>query len=156
MLAYTVEHARWEVIWVTKDKKGKPRIVCIDHGTDFAEARRQYLMVKDAGKHMATLRCANVGFAPPAKLGEMMDLYNRKAIWWCPYCMELRRFEKRVYTEIDGRLISADPAYYCPICDISHNDGHVAKHNPIVQRLRNSKRSRGRKSSGSKRKRRKK
>lgn len=155
MNPYAIEHARWEVMWVTR-KKGKPHIVCIEHGTDFMGARRQYLMVRDAGKHMPTLRCANVGFAPTEKIASMMDAYNDKAIWWCPYCMELRRFEKRAYMEIDGHLIGAEPAYYCPMCDISHNDAHVGKYNPIVQRLRNGKRSRGRKSKSGKRKRRKK
>lgn len=140
-------HARWEVMWVAV-KNGKKKIVCIDHDDDFVSARDLYVKVKQAGKKLPTLRCKNIGFAPPERMRNKMASYNRQGVWWCPYCMELRRFEKRGWIELDEKLYTAEPAYYCPMCDISHQNHHVVAFNPAAQLLVNRKRSRGRRSSG--------
>lgn len=142
---YRMLHAQWEVLWA-KPEKGGPRIVAIDFENDFVGARNLFLKAKKAGKPMATLRCKNVGFPPPEKVLEKIIAYNKQRIWWCPYCMELRRFEKRAWAEIDGHLFSTnEAAYYCPVCDISHRDAHVIKYNPIAQRLMYGRKSRGKK-----------
>lgn len=171
---YTIAKARWEVMWVTV-KKGEPHIHCLDFEFDFVGALKLYeKLMKAPGRKMVTLRCKNVGFPPPDKWRDIepvygkrkgklvvvdevysdpptyqtkMVKYNRQGVWWCPYCMQLRRFEKRAWTEIDDKMYPAEPAYCCPMCDISHRDAHVIRYNPIAQRLVYSKRtkSRGRK-----------
>ena len=173
--------SQWEVLWVTV-KKGEKRIIAIDHGADFVSALEMYQKVTDAGKKLCTLRCKNIAFPPPERFVDMepvyakkrgklvvvdevqsqpatftrkMDAYNAQGIWWCPYCMKLRRFEKRGWSEVDGRVFETEAHYCCPMCDISHNDWHVTKYNPLAQRIRNAKKSRGRKSSGRRRRKRK-
>jgi hypothetical protein len=148
----TQNNSRWEVMWVVK--KGKePRIICKEFDHDFVSALELYSKLKIAGKKMATLRCCNVGYAPPDRFRDSMMAYNRQGVWWCPYCMQLRRFEKRAWYEVDERLIADDPKYYCPMCDISHSDGNVRKYNPLAQNLMNRRRSRGRKAKHGRRKR---
>lgn len=163
-------HANWEVMWVVRHK-GENHIIVKDFDRDFVGARELYLKVKKTNRKMVTLRCRNVGFPPPDRWRDMepvykkrkgklvvvdevmsepatyvgkMTAYNRHGVWWCPYCMELRRFEKRAWAEVDGHLFSADPKYYCPMCDVSHSDAHVIRYNPIAQRLAYGKKSRGR------------
>lgn len=179
MLSVNGITAQWEVMWVVV-KKGEKRIVCIDHGGDLVSALEMYMKVKNAGKKVATLRCKNIAFPPPADWVDMepvyakrkgkvvvvdevqsnpptfngkMDAYNGQGIWWCPYCMKLRRFEKRGWAEVEDMTFETEPQYCCPMCDISHNDWHVAKYNPLAQRIRNAKKSRGRRSKSGRRKR---
>lgn len=155
----TSERARWEVLWV-KDR----RVVRIPFEHDLSEALRIYTKAKDAGKPGATLRCCNVGFAPPDKYADheiavevkevrgrmrrvkvkrpieprqymqRMGRMNRKGIWWCPYCMQLRKFVKRKGYRYSGVWVP-QPGMHCPICETSHRDGHVAKYNPIARRI---------------------
>lgn len=159
-------YAQWEVIWVVPG----PRIIAQDFESDFVGALELYLKAKRADKKLCTLRCKNVGFPPPEKWRDIEPIYakrkgkmivvdevlaepptwNRKmryfnsnGVWWCPYCMQLRRFEKRRWAEIDGEPYSSDPAYYCPICDISHRDAYVIKYNPQAKSIMYAKRSRG-------------
>ena len=147
-------NSRWEVMWVVK-KGGEPRIICKEFDHDFPSAVELYWKLKVAGKKMATLRCCNVGYGPPVKYENAMMAYNRQGIWWCPYCMQLRRFEKRAWYEVDERLIADAPKYYCPMCDISHTDGNVVKHNPLAQNLMSRRKSKGRRSKKSGRRKRK-
>jgi hypothetical protein len=136
-------HANWEVMWVVRHK-GENHIIVKDFDHDFVGARDLYVKVKKTDRKMVTLRCRNVGFPPPEQTLEKMLAYNKQRVWWCPYCMELRRFERRAWTEIDGHLYAADPKYYCPLCDISHTDAYVIQYNPLAQRLMYGRRSRSR------------
>lgn len=54
-----------------------------------------------------------------------MDEYNRQGIWWCPYCIKLRRF-KEIDTE-EGRELC------CPVCWASHRI--VKEYNPLSLNL---------------------
>jgi hypothetical protein len=136
-------NSRWEVMWSIR-KGGENRIICKEFDHDFPSALELYVKINLAGKKMCTLRCCNVGYAPPERYHESMMAYNKEGIWWCPYCMKMRRFEKRAWYEIEGKLIADDPKYYCPMCDISHSDGMVRKYNPLAQAIMNRKKSRGR------------
>jgi hypothetical protein len=150
---YALVHAKWEVLWVvTKPKK---RIVVYDCGDDFVEARRIYLLARDGGKHFPTLRCRNVGFPPPERIRDKLHAYNRAGVWWCPYCMELRRFRKLDgFTSDLTEVWTEAPGYYCPMCDIGQDNGHVKRWNPAAMALANRKKlRRGRSRSGRRRKR---
>lgn len=165
------DHAQWEVLWVVR-RNGENHIVGTDFERDFVGALALYSKAKKAGKKMCTLRCKNIGHAPPDRYRDLepiykkrkgklvvvgermseppqytvkMEKYNRQGVWWCPYCMELRRYEKRGWSEVDDVMFSADPKYYCPICDISSSDAQVIKYNPIARRLMYGKKSRGKK-----------
>ncbi len=146
---FAMEHSGWEVMWV-KRKKGKNHIVCIDFEDDLVGAMELFEKAKRGKKPLATLRCKNVGFPPPERYIDRMRAYNHKGVWWCPYCMQLRRFEKRNWMEVEGLIGKYDEgAYFCPMCDISHRDHNVIKYNPIAKRLRDGntrkRSSRGRK-----------
>lgn len=104
-----------------------------------------------------TLRCCNMGFPPPEKLRphdvervsikkvkgkrkrvkttvRVVPLYklNREhGIWWCPYCMKLRKFVRRTHGVIDGIKIP-DKAECCPMCGVTHRDHHVRLWNPVA------------------------
>lgn len=133
---YAIETSGWEVMWVAV-RSGKKKIVAIDFEHDLAGALDLYHKIKVAGKPMATMRCKNVGFEPLDKYLGKMAAYNQKGVWWCPYCMQLRRFEKRNWAVIGDEIYGTeDEAYCCPMCDISHRDHHVVKWNPVARRLR--------------------
>lgn len=137
------ERARWQVLWV--DPAGKVRRKEFEH--DLASAVDAYCRLRAAGRRMVTLRCANLQFAPPDKYADreavvvirngrkfkgkkiseprryqtrMMEL-NRQGIWWCPYCIALRRFAKK-----DGDY----PALACPMCGATHR--LVGRFNPMA------------------------
>lgn len=59
---------------------------------------------------------------------------NAEGIWWCPYCMKLRRFKKTNSFVIDGIRVQ-ETRHVCPLCGISHRDPHVRRWNPIATRL---------------------
>lgn len=63
----------------------------------------------------------------------MKDL-NTQGIWWCPYCMKLRRFVKRYETNV-GKVRVPDTAMVCPMCGIPHRDFNVRKYNPIATQV---------------------
>lgn len=136
------ERANWEVLWV---KNGK--IQRKDCAHDLVEALRIYEMVKNAGRKNVTLRCKNFGFAPPTKLQPHevvvkkkrylkvpLKKLNAEGIWWCPYCMKLRRFKRSNNFGIAG-VVVREVRHVCPMCGISHRDHHVRKWNPVAQRL---------------------
>jgi len=50
----------------------------------------------------------------------LMSEYNLKGVWWCPFCIQLRRF-KFVETEYG-------PEMFCPVCTASHRI--VKNYNP--------------------------
>ena len=151
---YAVEQAMWEVMWVVKEKNGK-RIVSIQFGHDFVGARELYEKILKAKKPLTTLCCTNHGFAPPDKHRNKMRALNRQGVWWCPHCMKLRRFERRAWDEVDGKMYATEEfAYHCPMCDISHRSWHVRRWNPMAARIYEGKRSKGRKSKRGKQRRR--
>lgn len=147
-----VENARWQVLWVA-DK----RVVRKDFGPDLSRATEVYAKAVAAGKRAATLRCCNVGFAPPIKLqphdvfvvkkvkrnGRIkrvkipklvlpLDKLNREqGVWWCPYCMKLRKFIKRKGYRLDNVWVE-DVHHACPMCNVSHRDFHVRRWNPVA------------------------
>lgn len=59
---------------------------------------------------------------------------NAEGIWWCGYCMKLRRFQKTTSFKVDGITVR-ETRHVCPMCGISHRDHHVRKWNPVAQRL---------------------
>lgn len=149
---FAVENAKWEVMWVAVKKKEK-RIVAIDFDDDFVSALQLYEKARKGKKPLATLRCRNVGFPLPEKHQGRILALNKEGVWWCPFCMQLRRFEKRGWAECDGEIFPSDPAYYCPMCDISHHNGHVIRFNPIAQMLKIRQAKGGRRSRGKRRRR---
>lgn len=164
----TAGHIHWEIRWVIPDKEQGYRIGVKDCGHDLGEALRIYTKLKAAGRRMVTLKSCNAGFPPPEKyqpgwikrkktveIGKgkrrrkakrWVDVHvtpmrklNRKGIFWCPYCRELRKFQSQsgTYAEaVPGKLTFLPyEGLYCPICGISHRDYHVRKWNPICARL---------------------
>jgi hypothetical protein len=117
----TGDIARWEVIWWSK--KGKKFIVK-EFENDLVSAEQLYSRITALGAPFATLRCCNVGFAPPTQyrpyikrmvkkekvrrngrlrtkktiveieVTPMVEM-NLKGIWWCPYCRKMRKFRKQ-------------------------------------------------------------
>jgi hypothetical protein len=139
----TLGHAHWEVRWVHNR-----RVVVIDCGDDLAEAVRIYTLALRGSKLATTLRCKNVGFPPPARLRAVHErraadgieriphlyFYNLRGWWWCPYCMQVRKFRLlRGFHDADTWVPTA--GYHCPMCKISHRDGCVRKWNPLAARL---------------------
>lgn len=135
------ERARWAVLWV---KDG--RVIRKNFGADLSGAIQLYGKAAAAEKRGLTLLCCNMGFAPPEELqprivtgmrrgvkvtGKLVPLkkLNEKGIWYCPYCMKLRRFVKKAGFYLDGVWVP-DARIACPMCGISHNDHHVRKWNP--------------------------
>lgn len=155
---------KWSVLWYNP-KNGKVKQVRC--GTDLTEAVRVYGLAKAGGRSQVTLRCDNMGFPPPVKFmphsvyvvteekyrtpaGKKktlekrelqhrtpMDTANRRGIFWCPYCREMRKFQLLHQFFYDGRWVP-DPdrrgGLYCPMCGISHRDGYVRRWNPIAER----------------------
>lgn len=143
----TVENTRWSVIWLDKqgrriEKKPGPMFP----GLNFVDALELYHKVGKLGRRGLTLRCTNVGFPPPQRLlphtitkvkrgrrREFLRLplkkLNKRGIWWCPYCMRLRRFQRIINRRGGGEV------HRCPGCDIPHWDTHVQAYNPIARYL---------------------
>ena len=152
--------ARWSVMWL-----GKRGIVEKKFDTDFAGALEAYVTLKKAGKKLVTLRSCNVGWRPPdhiihhevvsykvvrrhgkrykQKIVDEVDLmndYNTRGIWWCPYCIKLRPFKKV------RNVLTGQEQMRCPVCTISERDWHVRRWNPQAKVLEYRRRTRGRKS----------
>lgn len=129
------EIALWQVVW---HAKGKWHLH--DVGDDFFEAQRLLVKLAAAGRAGVGIRCANIGFAPPSKYIDpqqrKLAAVNRKGLWWCPFCVRFRRFEK-VDGWYDKELGGYNPgvAMCCPVCDISHRNGHVLRWNPIARSM---------------------
>ena len=150
--------ARWEVRWL-----GKKGLVRKRFDDDFGAALKFYCLLREGGKKVVTLRSCNVGFPPPKRITEhevqtwevvtrrgkkykrrvtttvdLMEEYNLRGIWWCPYCIKLRKF-KQIKDEF-GR-----PLTLCPVCDISNWDWYVKRYNPQAKIIEYRKRrTRGR------------
>ena len=151
--------AKWSVLWVvekkTKGGKRKKKIMEYDAGYDLADALRVKSLLEAADRRAVTLRCKNTGFPPPEVLlpheeyeivtkrrngknkkyrkktwvDPMMD-YNLMGIYWCPYCMKLRKFVQRSGFWYEDKYWVDRKGLYCPMCDIFHQDPHVMKWNP--------------------------
>jgi hypothetical protein len=91
----------------------------------------------------------------PRTYHQRMHAVNVKGWWWCPYCMKLRRFErregypsKRIPGFHEGRPVEwitrawSDPHMACPMCGASHQDWNVQHYNPIAQRYAEMRRTR--------------
>jgi len=155
------ESARWQVMWI--DRQGV--INEKDFGNDLYAARRFYVAARDKGVKSPTLRCCNVGFAVPTKYEDTMLVdkvkvvkrggkrykqtvkvevdnpngitnLNHRGIWWCPYCCELREFER----ESRGTRI----VMFCPMCEVTNLDFHVRKYNPMAVNIAMRKKTKGR------------
>lgn len=59
---------------------------------------------------------------------------NAEGIWWCCYCMQLRRFKKSTSFVIDGITVR-ETRHVCPMCGISHRDIYIRRWNPVASRL---------------------
>jgi hypothetical protein len=155
-----VQYAHWKVVWRKAD--GKLVTFVPEPKTDMVEAQRIYEKALAIGRK-PTLICTNVGFPPPDKYadrervllgrrkGTKTKVYklvlttprqyftkmwhlNRQGVWWCPYCRKLRRFVKRKGFRLDGIWVP-DEHMGCPVCKITHRDGHVRRYNPVAQTM---------------------
>lgn len=116
---------------------------------DFGAALRMYYQVKSSGRNAVTLRCCNVGFPPPKwithhpvtsweivkrrgkrykrKVVTHEDLletrYNAVGVWWCPFCIQLRRFKQEQITMQRSQMV-------CPVCGITERNWYVRQYNP--------------------------
>jgi hypothetical protein len=150
-------HIHWEVLWVVRTPDGH-RIVQHDCQNDLGAALKIYNRVLGK-RRMVTLRSCNVGFPPPEqyqpgyilkrnmerkkksepkfieKYVQPMKGINRKGILWCPYCREMRKFQKQGGFFVIGVFVPDEKGLYCPICGTSHRDYHVRKWNPVAERL---------------------
>lgn len=143
--------AKWSVLWVGKNKKGKTQIFERDCGYDLTEAVRIRDLCVKGGKKSVTLRCKNTGFPPPERLmphpqyvvvekkgkrykkrvGTINPLseLNLQGIYWCPFCMKVRKFVHRDGFWIEGIWVDKK-GLYCPMCDIYFGNHHVRRWNP--------------------------
>lgn len=158
------DRVKWEVFWVVT-KGNKRYIVDKQFGNDLNSAILLWTKAKAAGKPFVTLRSKNVAFPPPAKYQQRveiekkrvkrngririvrneimvtpMTIVNHRGIVWCPYCREMRKFQKQEAFRFENILVPK-PGYYC-ICGVSSENGMVRFYNPnaprIVQRTRRS------------------
>lgn len=145
------ERARWEVIWVRGG-----RLHRVATGNDFAEALRLYgLAITSPDRANVTLRCCNMAFPPPEKYHDRVVTFdkprrlkngkrvtsvrirpmvklNREGVWWCPFCVKLRRFKfEKGWTTTEGIYV-AEPRMRCPVCKVDHNSFDVRKWNPLA------------------------
>lgn len=141
------ERARWEVIFLHKGRVRRSQ-----HEHDLAGALTTY--VKALGKPAlkgVTLRCKNMAFPPPANLQPhtrtvrlkgkkkpttvrvvpMRGLNRKRGLWWCPYCMKLRRFTVPKSYVVGGVKVP-NKDHRCPMCGVGHRDGGVRKWNPLA------------------------
>lgn len=114
-----------------------------DFGNDLCEAVRIHALAVQGGRSGVTLRCKNMGFPPPAKYRPdpeepndpaPLELLNEQGVWWCPYCMKLRKFKKVSGYRLDGIWV-AIPGMVCPMCKTSHRDPHVQRWNPLARQI---------------------
>jgi hypothetical protein len=132
------ERARWQLLWTAN---GKIQIDPYesDLGSALAEFEKRTranhlaeLRQRKAGSDEyplpypnLTLRCANMQFPPPLDVAAKMRQYNDKGVFWCPYCIKLRRF-KAVRVRRGGTAV--DPTVTCVACDVGLLV--VTEHNP--------------------------
>jgi hypothetical protein len=150
--------ARWRVAWISKG-----RVISKDFDGDLGAALELLDKAKRAGKSGATLICTNKGFEPPEHLlprrvekvrkvivkrggkrrvkreiirGVVTPLkkLNATGVWWCPYCVKLRKFVFKPAVKFEGKMFP-EPGYYCPVCGVGHKDWTVRHYNPVAQRM---------------------
>lgn len=126
------------------------------------EALRVYTKLQSSGRKFVTLRSCNVGFPPPEKYqpgyimvknpkwkpkqrGKKrekkfiekrvvpMNKLNRRGIFWCPYCREMRKFQTQGGFFLDSAFVPDERGLYCPIDGTSYRDYHVRKWNPVAE-----------------------
>lgn len=159
---HMVDHMKWSVYWQKKGKWVRKRFY-----DDVGAAIRFYADRLD--RPGITLHCDNMAFPPPKAITEyrrqswkivrikgkkfkkkvftvinLMEEYNQKGVWWCPYCIKLRRF---TLTETER-----GPEMYCPVCGCGNYIATVRRHNPHAAVIEMHKRQQ-RTSSGKRRKR---
>lgn len=130
---FWVQQLRWSVFWYSRKKK---KYVRKRFGDDFYAALKFYELRRETN-YNATLHVDNHSFPPPSRITayervdwkvvvrngrrykkkvvttvNLMNEYNTKGIWWCGYCIQLRRF-----VQIDT---DKGPEMYCPVCIASH------------------------------------
>lgn len=161
---HMIDNIRWSVFVIVRRRRKRKKF-----GRDFQLALRFYGECREKG-YTACLHSDNAAFPPPARLTEVavesweivrrkgkrykkritkiinrMNDLNAEGKFWCPYCIQLRRFETDPETQ---GLIS------CQMCGITSRDHHVRAHNPkavIVEFHRNIPRPRARRSKGRRR-----
>lgn len=135
----SAERVNWEVLWISKGTI---------HSKEFEHDLASALELRDkliAGERQnVTLRSMNMGFPPPDRYADRdpqgnliipreyehrMALINLKGLWWCSYCLKLRRFEKTDCFVIDGIQVD-EPAMSCPLCGASNRLNAIQKYNP--------------------------
>lgn len=132
--------AHWSVYWFGKGRWKRKRF-----RTEYDSALKWY--IENLHRTGITLHSDNVAFPAPRRLthyeetqwrvvtkkgkkykkrytvvtNRMREL-NARGIWWCPYCIKLRRF----------REIRTDRGVetYCPVCTVSNYLMAVRQHNP--------------------------
>lgn len=147
------ERARWEVCWVRDGK-----IHRAGTGSDFHEALRIFtLAVQSKDRTNVTLRSQNMAFPPPERLQPRlvrfdkprrlrgavvsevrvvpMSKLNRQGLWWCPYCVKLRRFVFKQGAWTTEGVWMDDPRMQCPMCSVTHSSFGVRQWNPMAVRL---------------------
>lgn len=135
--------SRWSVYYLRKGKWKRRRFK-----EDFTLALKFYTEM--VGTKGLTLHCDNVAFPPPDRLTKAekdvfeivkrkgkrykkrktviynkMEEYNLEGIWWCGYCIKLRRF-KEIDTERGTEMC-------CPVCWVSNY--LTRDHNPLAYKL---------------------
>lgn len=150
-VAAGADRARWCVKWIAKG-----RVIEKDFGPDFADALALYLKAVQAGKKAATLQSRNMSFPPPQRLQphtktvitrnergkrvrtevevEPMNELNIRGAWWCPYCIQLRKFVRRKGFQV-GKIWMNETHYACPVCGVRHSDSTVRRWNPLAHRM---------------------
>lgn len=105
----------------------------------YADHRPAYKMSERTGKRFISKKTGQ-----PVLLGkelilprtyqDTMGALNRQGVWWCPFCVKLRRFERYDGFMSEGIEVN-EPAMMCPVCNVSHNHGQVQRYNPICSRI---------------------
>ena len=139
--AHWTRYQFWSVFWYSTKKK---RYVRKRFREDLAAALK-FFGEKDYPA--ITLHADNHGYPPPRRITEhehitwkivrkggkkykrkvvdivnLMSEYNAKGIWWCPYCIKLRRFDL-VETMRGHEMV-------CPVCQISSYESKTRDCNP--------------------------
>ena len=134
-----VRTIRWSVIWRKKGRWVRKRF------HDDFQAALSFFLEKQT--QQATLHSDNKAWPPPTRITEhehvswkiikrggkrykqktttvvnLLHEYKNKGVWWCPYCIKLRRFAF-MQTE-------RGPEAYCPVCQITNYDSSTRRHNP--------------------------
>lgn len=122
------EHTKWSVFFIRKKVINRKRFDGDYHAALEFYTKLKILEAKGGKVKQITLACDNYGFPPPDKYINKMDKVNDKGIHWCPFCMQMRKFE--VSEPFVGEVQHDYAGYYCPFCEISHRNELVRRYNP--------------------------